>query len=140
MLALATADIWRQEVEDWATVLLATAVLVAVSLEGISAQQWVAGALSAALAFAIYLALALRGAMGGGDVKLSVVPAFLLGAANPVLGLWWVCVSMLIQHGLFLGMRRWRVAAAGGGVVPVELPHVPAMTASLIASVMIFPI
>lgn len=141
MFVLSALDIWRHEVEGYATILLACATVVGVTLEGITGQQWAVGILSAALAFAVYLALGLRGVMGGGDVKLAAVPAFILGTIHPVLGAWWIGVSLLIQQLFFMTSRLSARRAAGGvqGSAAV-MPHVPAMTAGMVAAVTIFPI
>ncbi|WP_311245423.1 MULTISPECIES: prepilin peptidase [unclassified Microbacterium] len=141
MFVLAGLDIWRHEVEGYATIILAGVAAAGVTLEGISAQQWVAGLISAALAFTVYLALGIRGVMGGGDVKLAAVPAFVLATINPVLGAWWVGVSLLIQQ-LFFTAARLSVRRTAGDTrnVTVVMPHVPAMTAGMVIAVSIFPI
>lgn len=139
-LVLAAADIWRQEVEDWATVILLAVAAGGMLWEGISAGQWISGALSAAIAFLIYLALGMRGVMGGGDVKLSVVPALVLGAWSPFLGLWWIAASILIQQVFFwVASRNVQSVGSSSRTEPVALPHVPAMAAALLAASVIFP-
>lgn len=135
MLALAVADIIRREVEDFATIALLIVTVGGLAVEGISAEQWASGILSAAVGFTVYLALGTRGVLGGGDVKLSLVPALLLGACNPFLGVWWVAASLLIQHVFFLTARF----ATSGESSVVGLPHVPAMTTALMVAWVLFP-
>lgn len=141
MLVLAAADIWRHEVEHWATAALLLVAAGGLIWEGISVQQGITAVLSGAIAFLAYLSLGVRGVMGGGDVKLSVVPALVLGACNPFLGVWWIAASILIQQAFFVvAARRVRVSAApstGGAFV---LPHVPAMAGALLIAPTLFPI
>lgn len=139
MLVLAALDVWRLEVEDYATLLLGVVAVVGLAYEGVDVSQWFAAVLSAAIAFAIYAHLGLRGFMGGGDVKLSVVPAFVLGACNPFLGIWWVAVSIVIQQVIFVAIARVRPVAAGGGqALPIAVPHVPAMATSMVVAAAVF--
>lgn len=141
MFVLAALDVWRHEVEGYATIILAGATAAGVTLEGISAQQWLIGIISGALAFTVYLALAVHGLMGGGDVKLAAVPAFILGTMHPVLGAWWIGVSLLIQQLFFMAARRSiRRTAGGTQSTAAMMPHVPAMTAGMVVAVTIFPI
>lgn len=135
MVALAVFDILREEVEDYATAALLLLTLGALLWEGVSAGQWAGGALAAALAFSAYLLLGMAGVVGGGDVKLSVVPALVLGIGHPLIGVWWVAASLLIQHGFFLVARL--TASAGRAGVPT-LPHVPAMATAFLAAWVLF--
>ena len=140
VLALAAWDIWRHEVEDWATAGLLGAAVIGLSAEGISASQWLSGAASAALAFGVYLYLGMRGLMGGGDVKLAGVPALVLGASNPFLGVWWLSMSFLIHQAIVVTVRRSAIRAGEGAVsAPVALPHVPAMAAAMVLATVVFP-
>jgi len=133
MLALAVVDLWREEIEDWATIALAVATVSALAYDGVSAAQWVAAALSAAVVFLAYLELGMRGVMGGGDVKLAAVPALTLGAVSPFLGVWAAAVAILLQQ-VLLRASTWRARPPAGGA----LPHVPAMAAALIAAAIVF--
>lgn len=133
LLVLGAADIWREEVEDYATVALLLITVAALVHEGISPQQWLAGALSAAVVFLFYLSLGVHGLMGGGDVKLSAVPALVLGASMPLLGLWWAAASVVIQYGFFAVAGR----LAPGSTTP-GLPHVPAMAVAFVLAWAIF--
>lgn len=139
LLVLAAIDIHTREVEDYATAMLLAVTTLSLLWEGVSAGQWASGLLSAAVAFLIYLALGMRGVLGGGDVKLSAVPALLLGAANPFLGVWWVAASLLIQHGFFLMARSPAGKAEPAQAETSALPHVPAMAAALLTAWTIFP-
>lgn len=141
MLVLAAADIWRHEVEDWATAALLLVAAGGLIWEGISIQQGITAVLSGAIAFMTYLSLGVRGVMGGGDVKLSVVPALVLGACNPFLGVWWIAASILIQQGFFfVASRRVRVASGATSGDAFVLPHVPAMAAAMLIAPLLFPI
>lgn len=142
VLVLAALDIWRREVEDLATVALLGITLAMLAITGINAQQWISAILSGAIAFCVYMLLGMRGVMGGGDVKLSPVPALVLGAASPFLGVWWICAAILIQHAfhLVLARRRRAVLAHGAQADAAVLPHVPAMAAAMLVAVGIFPI
>lgn len=141
MLVLAAADIWRHEVEDYATAILLAVAAGGLISEGVSAQQGVSGALSAGIAFLVYLALGIRGVMGGGDVKLSVVPALVLGACNPFLGVWWIAASILIQQAFFVAVtHRVLAAARRSGDEAFTLPHVPAMATAMLVAPMIFSV
>lgn len=139
MLVLAAADVWKQEVEDWATMLLAFVAVAALVAEGIAPQQWVGAILGSATTFALYLLMGLHGYMGGGDVKLAAVPGLVLGAVHPFLALWWVAASVTIQQALFLAIARTsRVATGKPASVVAALPHVPAMAAGILVSTLIF--
>ena len=121
MAALAVVDLIRQEVDDWATGVLAIGTVVALFHDSISGAQWAQGLICAALVFALYLELGTRGAMGGGDVKLSPIPALVLAVIHPLLALWSVALAFSIQSGFQLAVRPAFVGS------PVALPHVPAM-------------
>lgn len=132
MLVLAAVDVWRCEVEDYAVIALLGTAAIGLHLEGIHPQQWLGSVLAAAIAFMVYLNLGQRGVLGGGDVKLSVVPAFVLGAANPVIGVWWIACAILIHQALFaLYVRVHKTREA--------IPHVPAMAAAAIAGAFALP-
>ena len=131
LMLLAAIDVWREEVEDWAIAALLGIAVIGLHLEGILAQQWVGAVLAASVAFLIYLNLGQRGVLGGGDVKLSVVPAFVLGAANPLAGVWWIAGAILIHQALFVIIARTRRSREA-------IPHVPAMAAATWASTFVF--
>lgn len=137
MLILAAADICRHEVEDWATAILFLVACAGLLWEGVSPHQWLAGALSGAIAFLVYLALGMQGFIGGGDVKLAAVPALVLGACVPFLGVWWVAASIGLQQVFFIittRLARPRGFSRGQAAQALVLPHVPAMaTVMLIA-------
>jgi Flp pilus assembly protein protease CpaA len=140
MLVLAALDVWRQEVEDVAIIAILVLAVAGFTIEGVTVIQWVGGVLAAAVAFLVYLNLGVRGVMGGGDVKLASVPAFVLGVCSPVLGVWWIAGAILIQQVLTLALaRRPKASAAGASVVPAALPHVPAMAASMLIAIVAFP-
>lgn len=132
MVVLAAIDVWRQEVEDYAVVALFGIAAIGMHLEGIHPQQWLGAVLAAAIAFMVYLGLGQRGVLGGGDVKLSVVPAFVLGAANPVIGVWWIAAAILIHQGLFFVTSRLQKSREA-------IPHVPAMAAAAMVATVAFP-
>lgn len=121
MTILAFADVHRQEVEDWATLALAAAVVIALNADGISTVQWTWALLSAAAVFLSYLEMGTFGRMGGGDVKLSPMPAAVLGAMNPLLAIWAVALAFSAQSGFQVVNRHvLKVQSAA-------MPHVPAM-------------
>lgn len=130
MTLLAFVDVHRQEVEDWATAVLGLAVIWGLHFDGISVNQWVWGAVSAAAVFLAYLELGTLGRMGGGDVKLSPVPALVLGAINPLLAVWSVALAFSIQSG-FQVVNRFVVKAESPA-----MPHVPAIFAASVGSVL----
>lgn len=132
LVLLAVIDVWRREVEDYAVVALLGIAAIGMRMEGIQAQQWLGAVLAAAIAFTVYLALGQRGVLGGGDVKLSVVPAFVLGAANPVIGVWWIACAFLIHQVLFFVTARIRKSREA-------IPHVPAMAAATMVAAVAFP-
>lgn len=142
MLVLAVFDILREEVEDVATIALAATTVIGMTLEGIAASQWITGIVSAVIAFTAYFWLGIQGKMGGGDVKLVGVPALVLGAANPFLGLFWVVLSIFVQQCTFLLWRVMVPVGQSGSTTKTvaRLPHVPAMAISLVVSVSFFPI
>lgn len=140
MLVLAAFDVWRHEVEDVATLALLVVAVVGLGIQGIQPAQWVSGVASAAIAFVVYLYLGTRGVMGGGDVKLSVVPALVLGASNPFLGIWWIGCAILLHQVLIFGVARSMPRPAGASrVQPMALPHVPAMAAAALIATVAFP-
>lgn len=132
MVVLAAIDVWRQEVEDYAVVGLFGIAAIGMRLEGIHPQQWLGAVLAAAIAFVVYLGLGQRGVLGGGDVKLSVVPAFVLGAVNPVIGVWWIAGAILIHQGLFFVASKLQKSREA-------IPHVPAMAAATMVAAVAFP-
>jgi Flp pilus assembly protein protease CpaA len=133
MLVLAALDVWRREVEDYATIALLAVAVVGMDLEGIVLEQWIGAVLAAAIAFMVYLRLGQRGVLGGGDVKLSVVPALVLGASNPIIGLWWIACAIVIHQAFFVVNARAQKA-------PLALPHVPAMALAALVSSVAFPV
>lgn len=140
LFVLAAVDLWREEVEDWATGILLAAVVGALLVAHITPGQWVNALLSAAATFAIYLWLGTKGVMGGGDVKLSVVPGLALGAVNPFLAIWWVAASIAIHQ--LMGYAA-SLSIDGRGMShtrAIALPHVPAMAIAAALAVMVFPI
>lgn len=132
MLVLAAVDVWRREVEDYAIVALLGIAVMGMHLEGIHPQQWLGSALAAGIAFIVYLRLGQRGVLGGGDVKLSIVPTFVLGASNPIIGVWWVACAFLIHQALFVVITRSKKSREA-------IPHVPAMAAATIVASIAFP-
>ena len=132
MVVLAAVDVWRREVENYAIVALLGIAVAGMHLESIHPQQWLGGFLAATIAFAVYLQLGRRGVLGGGDVKLSVVPAFVLGACNPIVGLWWVAGTLLIHQAVFVLWTRARGTREA-------IPHVPAMAAGTVLAAVAFP-
>lgn len=141
MLILAVVDLWKQEVEDVATAALLAVASCSLAFQGVSLEQWLSGVLSAAVSFLIYLHLGTKGVMGGGDVKLSVVPALVLGAANPFLGVWWVACGLLLQQVIHVLVQRVGPprAATTAYATPLVLPHVPAMAGAMVIATVIFP-
>lgn len=133
MLVLAALDVWREEVEDYAVLALLGITVLGLSLEGIHPNQWLGAVISAAIAFSVYLHLGMKGVLGGGDVKLSIVPAFVLGAVNPVIAIWWIACAFMIHQLLFL-------VAASVTKSKTAIPHVPAMAAATLVSAVAFPV
>ena len=132
MVLLAVLDVWRYEVEDYATAALLVVAVVGVAVEGILPAQWPGAILAAAIAFMVYLGLGQRGVLGGGDVKLSIVPAFVLGASNPIVGLWWVACAIILHQVMFHFSTR-------GEAAPKGIPHVPAMAVATVIAAVAFP-
>ncbi|WP_185204241.1 A24 family peptidase [Glaciihabitans sp. INWT7] len=118
---LAIADLRWAEVDNWSTAALSVAVLLALVHDEIVAAQWVSAFLCAGAVFACYLELGVRGNMGGGDVKLSPVPALVLGAINPFLAIWGVALGFCLQAAIHVVSRGSNIAA------DKPLPHVPSM-------------
>lgn len=140
MLALAAYDIWRREVEDWATATLALLAVIGLLVEGIDLHQWIGAVLTAAVAFLFYAGLGMRGVMGGGDVKLAAIPAFVLGAANPLFGLWWIVAAIVINQ-VFLVLVTGPTRRSSSSSAAVEaIPHVPAMAVSMLVTAMVYAI
>lgn len=141
LVLLALYDLWKQTVEDWAIVALLGIAVASLAFEHITLAQWTGAILSAAAVFLIYLMLGTRGVMGGGDVKLSIVPGLVLGAVNPLLGIWWVAGSIVVHQVFHLLVVKTAGKPAGGTVaVPVALPHVPAMAVGMMLAVTLFPV
>lgn len=132
MVVLAAVDVWRREVEDYAVVALLGVAAIGLRWEGIHPQQWLGALAAAGIAFVVYLGLGQRGILGGGDVKLSVVPAFVLGAANPVIGVWWIACAILLHQVVFFVTARVRKTREA-------IPHVPAMAAATMVASVAFP-
>ena len=122
MVLLAVADIRTKEVDPWSTAALAFAAVVALFSDGVTVSQWTSGLISAVLVFILYLEMGMRGKMGGGDVKLSPLPALVLGTISPFLALWAVALAFSLQATLQFAVRPQSSFAA-----PVALPHVPAI-------------
>jgi prepilin signal peptidase PulO-like enzyme (type II secretory pathway) len=132
LVVLAGIDVWRREVEDYATAGLLLVAIAGVAIEGIAPAQWIGAILASAIAFMVYLSLGQRGVMGGGDVKLSLVPAFVLGASNPIIGIWWIAGAIVIQQLFFYINARVQKA-------PEPFPHVPAMALATLVATVAFP-
>jgi Flp pilus assembly protein protease CpaA len=141
MLVLAAIDVWKQEIEDVATAALLILAAGALMFDDIQPGQWLSAILTAAVAFGVYLNLGLKGVFGGGDVKLSIVPAFVLGASNPLIGIWWIGCAIVLQQALFFIYRRTQrtPVRASGSAEPLVIPHVPAMAAATLAATAAFP-
>ena len=144
MLILAALDVWKQEVEDYATVALFVVIAGSLVIHDVAPAQWVGGLLAGAVAFLVYMNLGLRGVVGGGDVKLAAVPAFALGVSSPIAGLWWITCALLLHQLLIVIARRVSGHAEGGArasaeAAPIAIPHVPAMALALVSSAVIFP-
>jgi Flp pilus assembly protein protease CpaA len=130
MTVLGFIDAHKQEVEDWATLILGSAVIAALRADGISEVQWTWAGLSAATVFLAYLEMGTFGRMGGGDVKLSPVPAAVIGAINPLLAIWSVALAFSIQSGFQLVNQRVFQAKS------FAMPHVPAMLAGAFGAIL----
>lgn len=120
MAILAIVDLASEVVHNWSTAALACFVIAALLFDGITAEQWLAGSLTASAVFAFHLFLGTRGQIGGGDVKLSPVPALVLGAVHPLLALWAVAFSFASHSAVQLSTRPTAGTA-------VALPFVPSM-------------
>jgi len=125
---LAFLDIRRREVDGSATAVLGAALAVILVREPLEASQWISGFASALVAFAFYLERGRRGRMGGGDVKLVAIPAFILGVIHPLLAAWGIFVLIF---GVQMAVRLVHTLAtrATKSTTPEPLPHVPAMFA-----------
>ncbi|ROR76113.1 Flp pilus assembly protein, protease CpaA [Plantibacter flavus] len=132
MLLLAAYDVWRREVEDIAVVALLGLATIGLHVEGVTGLQWLNALLVAAIAFGLYLELGQQGILGGGDVKLSIVPAFVFGALHPMIGLWWIASTILIHQTFFAINARVNRTRTG-------IPHVPAMAVGALVTSLIFP-
>lgn len=126
LVVAAVIDVSVQWIPDTFTAVAGAALVLASIHAHITLQQSVDGLLTAAVVFLLYLELGVRGIIGGGDVKLAPIPAAVLGAVNPVLGLWWF-VSTIALQGLF--------SLTGKALKqPVGIPHVPAMALTFVAA------
>jgi prepilin signal peptidase PulO-like enzyme (type II secretory pathway) len=130
LAALAFVDVYTRKVQDCATLVIAFAVIFALRFDGISSEQWVWGLASALLVFGAYLELGTSGRMGGGDVKLSPVPALVFGAVNPLLAIWSVALAFSIQSAFQIINRH------GFKDPSPAMPHVPAIFAATLGSVL----
>jgi prepilin signal peptidase PulO-like enzyme (type II secretory pathway) len=130
LAVLAFVDVYTRKVEDYATLVLAFAVIFALRHDGISAEQWAWGAASALLVFGTYLELGTSGRMGGGDVKLSPVPALVFGAVNPLLAIWSVALAFSVQSAFQIVNRH------GFKNPSPAMPHVPAIFAASLGSIL----
>lgn len=126
MVVAAVIDLAVQWVPDSLTAVAAGAVAAAAFYANITTQQVVVGALCGLIAFLVYLELGVRGIFGGGDVKLVAIPAFILGAVNPLLALWWFTATIGLQGLLSVGNRALKL--------PAGIPHVPAMAVTFAAA------
>lgn len=140
LFVLAAVDIWREEVEDWATAILLVAVASTLVAIDITPGQWLNAILSAAATFTIYLWLGTKGVMGGGDVKLSLVPALALGAANPFLAIWWIAAAIAMHQVLGYAVSLSVEGRAIKRSQAIALPHVPAMAIAATLATVVFPI
>lgn len=122
MAVLAVADVLYEKVEDWATGLLAIAVFAALLYDGVPAGQVIGGLVAAAVVFVLFLEIGVTGRMGGGDVKLSPVPALVLGTISPLLAFWWVGVAFAIQ-----AVAQLAAQPSGQAKTAIAIPFVPAM-------------
>ncbi|MFE6966780.1 prepilin peptidase [Agromyces sp. NPDC057679] len=127
LAVLAAADVATERVEWAPTILLAVLTVSALAVDGISLQQWVWGSLTAAAAFLFYLEMGVQGRFGGGDITLAPIPGLVLGAMNPLVGVWAFAVMLSVQ-GLLSVVARLKFKTA-----ETRLPHVPAMFAGAIA-------
>lgn len=125
---LAILDLRRREVDGSATAILGAALAVILVREPLQASQWIFGFASAVVAFGFYLERGRRGRMGGGDVKLIAIPAFVLGLIHPLLAVWGIFV---LVFGVQMAVRlvHTLVTRAESTTVPEPLPHVPAIFA-----------
>jgi Flp pilus assembly protein protease CpaA len=131
MAVLALADLAWQKVDPWSTAALGAAVVLGLLVDGVSPSQWILGLAAAGIAFVFYLELGVHGIMGGGDIKLAPIPSLVLGAINPLLAIWWLCLAISIQAG---------IRAVSPRPSPGEseaLPHVPAMFYAAVVSAVV---
>lgn len=128
LAALAFVDVERRTVDPWATALLGWATVFAAAHDGLTAGEWLTGVVCAGLTFLAYLELGVAGQIGGGDVKLAPIPAFVLGSANPLLALWWFAAAGATQT-----MLQLLTSGRRGGFVP----HLPAMLAAMMFACML---
>ncbi|MGK3708589.1 prepilin peptidase [Arthrobacter sp. IK3] len=77
-----------------------TAVLLAASQTFIDSQILLPALISAAVTFGFFLGLTmLTGYAGGGDIKLSPMPAALLGAVSPIAAMLWLLFTFVFCLG-----------------------------------------
>jgi len=126
LVVAAVIDVCIEWIPDTFTGVAGVGLVVASFHAGVTWDEYLNGALSAAVIFLAYLELGVRGIIGGGDVKLSVLPAAVLGAVSPMLALWWFVTTIALQGLLSLAGRTSRS--------PAGIPHVPAMALTFVAA------
>ncbi|WP_159600085.1 hypothetical protein, partial [Agromyces humi] len=130
LAVLAAADVATHRVEWLPTMLLGAAAASALWYDGITVQQWIWAILTAAAVFLFYLEMGVLGRFGGGDITLAPIPALVIGAVNPILGIWVFTVAIALQGVVSLAVR------IGLKDPQPTLPHVPAMFAGVAAPIL----
>lgn len=127
---IAAIDIKTHLIKDMHTVIIAAISIpltVWYALTAGSAWNLLWGAGIAAIIFGVFLFLVwFTGFGSGGDIKFSPIPAFILGTINPLIGIIWFFISLLITA-LALSLSRKKQTAFGLGMA-LALPTSIAVT------------
>lgn len=111
LVVAAVSDIWRMEIPNWISIVLA-ALFPVYAVVSAAPDVIIYHAVPAALVFAFGIALFAWGKFGGGDVKLITVAVLWLGLNALPVFLIALAVFGLVAIGLFIGLRRPLAALA----------------------------
>lgn len=132
--ALAAIDYKTRTVKDEHNIVLAI-VTVGLTIYGASQTEWftlLTGGIGVIVCFGTFFALIFLTHFGsGGDIKLSPIPAFVLGAINPLAGVAWLFVAMIITGiSLIIAIKTQKMLWHLPGFalsIPITLAIVPAL-------------